>query len=123
MNQLWSAGGRRVGIGSRKVRPVMLVDLDSLGSPQDHAPGGALVIPYPVPSGLLDRIVETADQGGADGRIVFAEACDLAPDVRIGWQVGVLVRLLPHGFGAVDGVEPEVLRRVHEVLRRIEEAR
>lgn len=107
------------------------MDLDRdqpAAAPQEPDVPGDLVIPYPVPPGLLAQFIEALD-GGDEGpeanrrTVVFVSGVGLAPDVLVGWQVGVLVRLLPHRPAAVRGVEPEVLRRATEVLHRIEEAR
>lgn len=81
-----------------------------------------LVVPHPIPAGLLDAFV-AATHGRVGRSIALVGAADLPPAVRIGWQVGTLVRLLPQGLSTVRGVDPVVLQRVHEVLRRTEETR
>lgn len=104
----------------------MLVDVD----PPESAPGGSdrsgdLVVPYPVPSGMLQRHIGVLSEPDAHAArtISFMEVEGLTTEERVGWQVGVLVRLLPHQPTAIRGVDPMVLRRVQEVLRRIGEAR
>lgn len=99
----------------------MIVDLDSPApTPDRSGHAGDHVVPYPVPAGLLDEIAASLDR--AAGSVELVGGDDLPREVRVGWQVGVLVRLLPHGIQTVRGVDDHVVRRVRAVLRLTEEA-
>lgn len=101
----------------------MIVDLDSPASTPDRSGrGGDHVVPYPVPAGLLDEIAASLEETAA-GSVELVGGDHLSREVLVGWQVGVLVRLLPHGIQTVRGVDDHVVRRVRAVLRLTEDAR
>ena len=101
----------------------MTLDLDSPeSSPERSGRPDAVGIPYPVPEGLLDEIIDSLDGCGGVS-VEFAAPGDLSVEERVGWQVGVLVRLLPHGVRALRGVDERVVCRVREVLKLTEGAR
>lgn len=101
----------------------MTVDDDSPGSsPERSRQPDAVGIPYPVPEGLLGEVIGSLG-GCGEVSVEFAAAGGLSTEERVGWQVGVLVRLLPHGFHSLRGVDDRVVCRVREVLKLTEGAR